>query len=192
MNKLIVLLGLTMLSIMAKSQSITATPNPFVQRTLLNYTLTVADTISLQIFDVTGKQIINVKSNIYLSAGSYRDSILMDTFSPGVYLAYLKTKAQKPVAARLVKTGVTGIQAIVSPVQTKVFPNPTTGKLNIDVETSFIGSQITLYNSLGQIVYVGKATSSRSIIDLSPYAHGIYALFVGSTTGYETYKVIKE
>lgn len=64
---------------------------------------------------------------------------------------------------------------------TQVFPNPTTGILNIMDN----GQKITLYNMIGQRIYEGHGDGFQSI-DLKPYGSGIYILTIGN----QAYKII--
>lgn len=192
MNKLILSFILTVFALVVKGQSVTASPNPCLQRTLVSYSLPLSDTISLKVYDLTGKEIIILKSTQYLNAGSYNDSLKLDAFNPGIYMVYLKTQNQMQIVAKVVKTGVTSIPVVARPAQTNVFPNPATQTLNIEFETSQLGSQVTLYNSLGQVVYTEKINASKSSIDLYPYAKGLYTLFVVNPTGSKAFKIVKE
>ena len=60
-----------------------------------------------------------------------------------------------------------------------VFPNPTTGKVNIPVEASF-----SVYNAQGEMIL----TSSGTSLDLSTYPAGIYSLVLHG----QVLKIIKE
>ncbi|MBC8342438.1 MAG: T9SS type A sorting domain-containing protein, partial [Bacteroidetes bacterium] len=61
-----------------------------------------------------------------------------------------------------------------------IYPNPSSGKINFDIPAALDKLEITIYNTIGQIVYAEQITSqakSLKTIDLSEVPKGIY--FVG-------------
>jgi sugar lactone lactonase YvrE len=65
-----------------------------------------------------------------------------------------------------------------------VYPNPTNGILNIKAEA---GTNITVYNAMGEEVLVSKATATTKI-NLSEQAAGVYFVKVGENTK----RIVKE
>jgi hypothetical protein len=67
-----------------------------------------------------------------------------------------------------------------------IYPNPTTGLINIKIDNT---KKIEIINQLGQVVFTGN---DNVYIDISRYNEGIY--FVKITTDYETItaKIIKQ
>ena len=61
---------------------------------------------------------------------------------------------------------------------THLFPNPTSGVLNIESE---VGQIVTLYNMAGQRVYEGTSQGLLQI-DMKAYGAGVYAVKVGEET----------
>jgi hypothetical protein len=61
---------------------------------------------------------------------------------------------------------------------TAIYPNPTTGIVNIESD----GEQmVTIYNMAGQRVYEGMSSGNLQI-DMKAYGAGIYAIQVGEET----------
>ena len=73
----------------------------------------------------------------------------------------------------------------------KVFPNPSTGILNIQTEKSFNGN-FTLYDNTGKIALRGGIKDSTSI-DVSSLASGMYLLQIGNKkVQYKNIEIIKK
>jgi photosystem II stability/assembly factor-like uncharacterized protein len=62
-------------------------PNPFNSETIIQYSLPKASIISLSVFDILGREVINIKSNEYQQPGNYQTKINMSktNLSGGVY-----------------------------------------------------------------------------------------------------------
>ena len=46
-------------------------PNPFVESTQINYTLAANSTVTLEVFDITGRKITTLENNTAKNAGTY-------------------------------------------------------------------------------------------------------------------------
>jgi murein DD-endopeptidase MepM/ murein hydrolase activator NlpD len=68
----------------------------------------------------------------------------------------------------------TGISTISDPMQLQIYPNPANNFISIK-STSELGL-LTIYNSIGEIIYNQKINSSEQQIDLSTVPAGIYLL----------------
>jgi len=67
----------------------------------------------------------------------------------------------------------------IPPYELKLYPNPTSEKLNVFCGSSIrTGSQIFIYNSLGQIVIKSQVTGSTSEINTSKLSSGVYRMRV--------------
>jgi hypothetical protein len=75
-----------------------------------------------------------------------------------------------------------------------VYPNPTNADLTITTtETSFSGNdRMWLYNTLGELLYVGSVNRQQTSIDLSAYPSGVYFLRADIGGVGETFRVVKE
>jgi hypothetical protein len=84
--------------------------------------------------------------------------------------------------------GGVGIKEIQSMDGAAIYPNPTTGILNIEL-TSLQDTEVILYNTNGQIVYDNKINKT-SALDLSSFANGVYSLHIKNENGILTKKII--
>jgi hypothetical protein len=169
--------------------SLMASPNPFAQRTLISYTLMSADTISLDVYSLTGNLILTLKNNFAASAGAYNDSLIMNAFPDNLYLLKLTSKHGNNGVAKVIKTSTTGIAEIKIPA-VKIYPNPTSATLTI--ENLPERAALSLVNVLGETVYTTQVASANIIVDLSKCAAGIYYLKINNGKGLQIVKIVKE
>ena len=69
-----------------------------------------------------------------------------------------------------------------------IYPNPTDGILNIEVESM---TRITIFNTMGQVVYDNEVVSDKETIDMTQYNEGMYLLRVTTENGMMTEKVVR-
>jgi hypothetical protein len=83
----------------------------------------------------------------------------------------------------------TGVNTIGNSISLGVYPNPNQGEFMVETN---VGINVSVINSLGQVVYSEKTTSLKTTINISHLNNGIY--FVKATAGGEqhTLKLIKE
>ena len=77
---------------------------------------------------------------------------------------------------------ILGFESVESTLPS-VFPNPTSGIINVEIPVSWVASEgtVQLFNSHGQIVYNHTGSlNNLSRIDLSHYSKGIYLLSIES------------
>lgn len=68
-------------------------------------------------------------------------------------------------------------------MEVSIYPNPSNGNFTVNVSgNDAANSQITIYNSIGQIVYSEQINSAKTQIDLSNQTSGIYFCRVESKT----------
>ena len=87
-------------------------------------------------------------------------------------------------------TNVTGILNVTGSVNFGIYPNP--AKTQVTVEVQHVGSQteIWLKDILGQTLYIRPVSSIKTVVDLSPYANGIYFIEVTEGPDHSTQKLI--
>lgn len=74
-----------------------------------------------------------------------------------------------------------------------VYPNPTTGSLNIECEQPEEQMQYRLYTENGQLLNNARLTSNTTELSLDNAAPGIYTLIVtGDNSGAAEFKIIKK
>jgi hypothetical protein len=71
-------------------------------------------------------------------------------------------------------------------------PNPAKNQININVPVKLLGSNYTVNDFTGKIVFDGKINSENTIIELGNLPGGIYLLSIGDDHLKQTFKVIKE
>lgn len=80
-------------------------------------------------------------------------------------------------------------------INLRIFPNPTKGKFTIeitDLKKSITNSQLCITNIQGEIIYQSKITNSKTEIDLSVQASGIYIVTINSGEKVYHQKLVKE
>ena len=75
-------------------------------------------------------------------------------------------------------------------IQANIFPNPTTG--NVIVESNAVNADITVYDMFGKLMMTSKVTSTRTELDLSGFAPGVYMVRIANSNAITTVKVVKE
>jgi len=71
----------------------------------------------------------------------------------------------------------------------RVYPNPATTLLNVDIPEGLIVQKVIMTNLLGQTVYTG---TQNTVIDVSSLANGVYLLNILTNNGSLSSKFIKE
>ena len=69
-----------------------------------------------------------------------------------------------------------------------IYPNPTDGKLNTEVE---LMTRITIFNTMGQVVYDNEVVSDKETIDMTNYQGGMYLLRITTENGVMTERVVR-
>ncbi|GGF18421.1 S8 family peptidase [Hymenobacter cavernae] len=72
----------------------------------------------------------------------------------------------------------------------QVYPNPTAGKVRVEVPQAFVGQQLRLLNSLGQCIHQQPVRSTATDLDLGSYTAGMYVIQVQSPTNTLTRRVL--
>lgn len=83
--------------------------------------------------------------------------------------------------------------AEANPYDISIYPNPTSGELNMNLGAGSGLELIQLYDVSGRVLKSIEVTNSEEVrMDLTPYASGIYFIRVSGTKGNSSFKVIKE
>lgn len=83
----------------------------------------------------------------------------------------------------------------ISAAEINIHPNPTNDVINVNVKDITSDVQITLYNSVGQVVYTQNESVDNglnTVISLGDLSNGTYILQIRSDAGIWTKRVIKE
>lgn len=175
----------------ASADSMNITPNPFTQRTAVSYTLAVNDTVSILVYNMAGMQIITLRNDSAAAAGAYQDSLIMDSYQPGVYIVRFTTKGGSSLLKKIVKQGPVGFMTISGTEGPKVFPNPFSDKLTFTEEGGNGTVTVTVFDLLGQPVFYRDSVASGTL-DLGLLGAGTYYLMLRNEAGTRFLKVIKQ
>jgi hypothetical protein len=70
----------------------------------------------------------------------------------------------------------------------RLYPNPASSLLNLQLSDDVILENVIFYNTLGQVIF----TSTETSWDVSSFANGVYFLKVFNASGSKTFTFIKE
>jgi hypothetical protein len=89
---------------------------------------------------------------------------------------------------------MTGInENILDKNSVSVFPNPTAGKFQIQINNlQLVNGEIEIYDLLGNIIYTSPLHSPNQEMDISPFQSGIYFLKTKMKEGTITKKIVKQ
>jgi hypothetical protein len=174
----------------ATNDTLYVNPNPFDSLTVISFNINNTDTISLNIYSITGVNVKQYFNNTLLPAGQYALQFNSTALPNGIYFAVLKINSTKTLNVKLIKTSSLVAVNEIHKVETKIniYPNPTNNILN----TNYQGLKTIVIKGLnGQIIksFTGYETSF-SISDLNA---GCYLVDVlnSTNTRIESHQIIK-
>jgi len=100
-----------------------------------------------------------------------------------------KDVSKRPVLKVMLGAKKTDIKEIAKNQKIDVFPNPTTGFLNLKVQSDMIGKSYTITDIAGKLISISKVNNLNEILNLDNYEKGTYFLHL---EGESTLKIIKE
>ncbi|MCC5944240.1 MAG: fibronectin type III domain-containing protein [Bernardetiaceae bacterium] len=116
----------------------------------------------------------------------------------GASVIYTNGCEVEAVANRYFAEGsITGNES-ESPIQDiRIYPNPTSGKVHIDLGTALRGEiKMRIVDALGRTLEVRRITAQSGeniiILNLAPYANGVYMLMIEADNATLSKKIIKE
>ena len=83
-------------------------------------------------------------------------------------------------------------EASPSSIAIHVFPNPTRGGFIVSIASGHAGSEIGVFNALGERVYSAKVLQPETRIDLTPFPRGMYLVKVSTGRSAVVEKVVLE
>ena len=115
------------------NDSLTITPNPFGATITFRIQLASHDTVTLDMFDITGRPIRTFMKDSLMAAGVYVATFSTNTLAEGVCFVRLKLGVHKQIMKKAMKVNTaSGIPTIAHSQSTiNLFPNPTTHVLTI-------------------------------------------------------------
>lgn len=196
MNRLYPILILFLLVLASNAQTVSAievNPNPFVKRTLVSYTVQIADTLSIFIYNQLGQAVDTVIYKQLKAQGMYQDSVKMDSKADGVYLLSIKDRTKLLVGLKIIKSSTTGIENIQENSKIKIYPNPAKNQITVELpESETSNLKLELFGLLGQVLFTKNGPATKELIDVRLLPEGIYYLKVQSNLNQKIFKIIKE
>ncbi len=90
---------------------------------------------------------------------------------------------------------ITAVEDLAADIRVKVFPNPTSGRVNIDVRDVKVPLQMTLSDESGRMLMKRQTSMQNSFnqFNLSRLADGVYYLYMATEDGQtvKTFKIVK-
>ncbi len=81
--------------------------------------------------------------------------------------------------AGLITTGIKQTE-IPEQIGYSIFPNPSTGVFNIQIENTDRAVAIEVYNTVGKLVTTARTSNKQAIVDLSEQPVGVYFVRIGN------------
>ena len=72
-----------------------------------------------------------------------------------------------------------------------IYPNPTSGKINIEGLSGVANSMIQLFNMDGRLIHTFQTSSTKSQLDITGYSPGVYNLILIQNDEKSNFKIIK-
>lgn len=190
MKKVLLVLSLLCVKIIFAQtvlDSLSINPNPFQKRALCTYSFISNDTVSINVYNVNGTIIYSPITNSIMTSGIYQDSLIMDTYSDGVYFVHLKLGHRKTIAKKIIKSNTAGvISQSIKTSDINLYPNPTAGSITLDFgspPTHHLNIQVR--DCLGNLIKEEdiKIAEFNSKINLNlNYKAGVYFVTVKSSS----------
>lgn len=123
------------------------------------------------------------------SLSNYIDSNLIDSVEYCYKVKARIDECESEFSESTCKTFV-GLQDIKSDTETSVYPNPTTSRINLNINQNILGSAYTITNTIGEVILSGNLNISNMSIDLSKLPKGLYFMNIEKT--HQSIKIIKQ
>jgi len=131
---------------------------------------------------------VDKNENIY-TTGSFEGTV---DFSSGMGTNNHISNGYNDAYILKLNTLVTGIKNINNSSNIKIYPNPTTGSINIELEETKSNINLHLTNAIGQVILT-KSYKSTNYINLEiDTPKGLYLLQLESDGKIITKKIVKE
>lgn len=175
------------LKVMAKTFTITPTTNNVTGAATIKFYFTEAEIAAWEA--ATG----NLRSALAVIKGGVASPLttVAGTFGPNTTLTGTVANGIAGtyyfgIAATLAKTSFEFENAV------SVYPNPTTGILNVTISGDYTGTSYTIYNNIGQVVSTVKVNSQNDLrVDTSSYSNGVYFIKIEKEGASKTLQFIK-
>lgn len=139
--------------------------------------------ISLTYFDWTGSNWIDYFIEEYVYTTDNDDNVI--EIERSIYYNQNLNNRNKSVYSNFVE--ITGIAKQASVLELVVYPNPTTGILQIKTTNQDI-EEIKIFDTMGRVVFNSNTNTQNISLDTTPFPVGVYVLELKTNTG----KIIRE
>lgn len=157
--------------------SLSVFPNPFNSVATIHFELAQSDTITLNVYNVSGQILITYFQSVVLPSGTYNINLQGSSLAAGIYFVRLNIGTTKNLVRKVAKIGA--VSGIVDNNWEKreinFFPNPTNDLLNISVP----GNKTIIVTDLSGRV-VKSFQTNQQIISLSDIENGEYFITIAS------------
>ena len=111
---------------------------------------------------MTGQLILSPVPTSFAQAGTHLDFVIMDSYPDGIYILALKLKSGGSKVLKLTKSAAIGIHEIDNDCDLIIYPNPVKDIMTLEfAEMPMRDFQLSLINTLGQIVYLAEVISNK-------------------------------
>ncbi len=152
------------------------TPNPCDSLITVNFKISQNSPILIEVFNLMGESIKSFYKDTILTNGTYAINYKTDSIPNGLYILRLKTDSTSKIIKFIKNKIILGLQE-QSTVENKinVFPNPTSGNLNIEYNGL---KSVYLVDLHGKIIYQNH--TDLNVLNLSNVVTGRYILQIYS------------
>jgi hypothetical protein len=185
---LIGILGISILTLKAQTDTLTASLNPFPSSTDLTIHNLNNDTVTFKIYSQSGQVVVSFFESVILS-GTVTVTFTANSLPDGIYFASLN-KNNENSTIKILKsqtpTSVSNNQNMIKALQ--IYPNPTVDYLTIS--TALQIKEIEIYTLNGKLLQISNG--QKTVVNFQKFDSGIYLLHL--KTGDKTFvkKVWKE
>jgi hypothetical protein len=136
----------------ATVDAVIVNPNPFVSRTSILYSFTNNDTVTIKVYSTLGQAVLTLFTNSIMPSGSYQDSLIMDAFQPGVYLAVMSLGHRKNVTVKAIKMLPENVAEKSYSSSARIYPNPSNGTFFLEDDDSGDERKVSMTDCSGKII----------------------------------------
>jgi hypothetical protein len=179
MKRIILILIFSAFLIKGKAQStnnLVFYPDPFVTTATITYTLATTDTVTLEIYDLTGKIQSTILNDSIIAAGTYTINYTPTNLTKGVYLLTFITKHGTINRKIIYQPSASAIQTInAQNLVFQIYPNPASNSISINYSDL---KRIEILDLNGRVIKTFIA--SDKTISVSDIPNGEYIIHVYS------------
>ena len=109
--------------------------------------------------------------------------------SPGILRVF--SDKNYAFSIRCVKDDASNINGFINDSNLKIYPNPTSDKLVVELCNTISNNDLFVLNSLGQVVY-SSVIQNKAIVNLSDFENGVYFIKIITAKSTLIRKVVKQ